>query len=81
MVVDTQCHWFSPTLLDAHIDIDVYPRVRRDGDGYAFEVAPGRYAPWGPSFTDLELQLEMFAGPPASMRSSPARHRSVTSTA
>ncbi len=61
MVVDTQCHWFSPTLLDAHIDIDVYPRVRRDGDGYAFEVAPGRYAPWGPSFTDLELQLEMFA--------------------
>lgn len=61
MVVDTQCHWFSPTLLDAHLDVDVYPRVRRDGDGYAFEVAPGRFAPWGPAFTDLELQLETFA--------------------
>src|SRR5262249_20151877 len=54
-------HWFSPTLLDAHLDIDEYPRCRRDGDGYAFEVAPGRFAPWGPAFTDLEFQLETFA--------------------
>jgi predicted TIM-barrel fold metal-dependent hydrolase len=61
MVIDTQCHWYSPTLLDAHLDIDEYPRVRREQEGYAFEVAPGRFAPWGPSFTDLEAQLEMFA--------------------
>jgi hypothetical protein len=33
------------------------PRRRR----YAFEVAPGRFVPWGPAFTDLEHQLEMFA--------------------
>lgn len=60
-VVDSQCHWFSPTLLEALVDVDVYPRCRRDGDGYAFEVAPGRFMPWGPRFTDLDTQLEMFA--------------------
>jgi len=60
MIVDTQCHWFSRTLLDALLDLDEYPRCRRDGDGYAFEVAPGRFVPWGPRFTDLESQLEMF---------------------
>ena len=61
MIVDSQCHWFSPTLLDALLDLDDYPRCRRDGDGYAFEVAPGRFVPWGARFTDLESQLEMFA--------------------
>jgi len=61
MIVDTQTHWFSPTLLDAHAELDEYPRVRRSQDGYAFEVAPGRWAPWGPAFTDLERQLEGFA--------------------
>ena len=49
MIVDSQCHWFSPTLLDALLDLDDYPRCRRDGDGYAFEVAPGRFVPWGPA--------------------------------
>jgi predicted TIM-barrel fold metal-dependent hydrolase len=61
MIVDSQCHWFSPTLLDALQDLDEYPRCRRDSDGYAFEVAPGRFVPWGPRFTDLETQLEMLA--------------------
>jgi predicted TIM-barrel fold metal-dependent hydrolase len=61
VIVDSQCHWFSPTLLDALLDLDEYPRCRRDGNGYAFEVAPGRFVPWGPAFTDLEHQLEMFA--------------------
>jgi aminocarboxymuconate-semialdehyde decarboxylase len=61
VIVDAQCHWFSPTLLDALLDLDDYPRCRRDGDGYAFEVAPGRFVPWGAAFTDLEHQLEMFA--------------------
>jgi predicted TIM-barrel fold metal-dependent hydrolase len=61
VIIDSQCHWFSPTLLDALLDLDEYPRCRRDGDGYAFEVAPGRFVPWGPTFTDLEHQLEMFA--------------------
>lgn len=61
MVFDSQCHWFSRTLLDALLDLDTYPRCRRGGDGYAFEVAPGRFVPWGPAFTNLESQLEMFA--------------------
>src|SRR5436305_7157631 len=61
MIVDSQCHSFSRTLLDALVDVDDYPRCRRDGDGYAFEVAPSRFVPWGPAFTDLESQLEMFA--------------------
>jgi hypothetical protein len=61
MIVDSQCHWFSPTLLGALVDLDDYPRCRRDEDGYAFEVAPGRFVPWGPRFTDLDFQLELFA--------------------
>ena len=61
MVIDTQTHWFSPVLLDAHLGCEDYPRVRKDADGYAFEVAPGRFVPWGPSFTNLDHQLELFA--------------------
>jgi predicted TIM-barrel fold metal-dependent hydrolase len=61
VIVDSQCHWFSPTLLDALRDLDDYPRCRRDDQGYAFEVAPSRFVPWGPAFTDLGYQLEMFA--------------------
>jgi predicted TIM-barrel fold metal-dependent hydrolase len=61
VIVDSQCHWFSPTLLDALLDLDEYPRCRRDDHGFAFEVAPGRFVPWGPRFIDLDFQLEMFA--------------------
>lgn len=57
-VIDTQTHWFSPTLLDAYTDATAYPRCTRQGDDYRYELAPGRWFPLGRAFTDAELQLE-----------------------
>jgi aminocarboxymuconate-semialdehyde decarboxylase len=57
-VIDSQCHWFSRTMWEAYTERDAYPRCRRDGDGYAYELAPGRWFPIAPHFYELELQLE-----------------------
>lgn len=59
-VIDSQTHWYSRTLWDAYLELDDYPRCRRDGDGYAFELAPDRWFGIQPRFHDLELQLETF---------------------
>lgn len=59
-VIDTQTHWYSRTLWDAYLELDQYPRCRRDGDAYAFELAPDRWFPIPPPFFELELQLETF---------------------
>jgi len=59
-VIDTQTHWYSRTLWDAYLELDEYPRCRRDGDAYAFELAPDRWFPIRPPFFELELQLETF---------------------
>ena len=58
MIVDTQTHWFSPTLLDAYTEAEEYPRCRRQGDDWLFELAPDRWFPLGRAFTDVEHQLE-----------------------
>ncbi len=60
-IVDTQSHWFSRTLLDSYLAFDRYPRCRRNGDDYQFEVAPDRWMPVGPSFYDLDHQLREYA--------------------
>ena len=60
--IDTQSHWFSRTLLDSYLEFDRYPRCRRDGDDYRFEVAPDRWMPIGPAFYDLDHQLEACTG-------------------
>src|ERR1700754_1533343 len=57
-VVDTQTHWFSPTLLAAYAEAGEYPRCRREGDAWLFELAPDRWFPLGRAFTDAEHQLE-----------------------
>jgi aminocarboxymuconate-semialdehyde decarboxylase len=59
-VIDTQSHWFPRALLDSYLDFEDYPRCRRAGDGYAFETAPGRWMPIGPSFYDLDHQLAAY---------------------
>jgi aminocarboxymuconate-semialdehyde decarboxylase len=61
MVIDTQTHWYSRTLWDAYLELDAYPRCRRDGDDYAFELAPDRWFPIKALFFELEVQLETFA--------------------
>jgi len=57
-VIDSQCHWFSRTMWEAYTERETYPRCRRDGDGYAYELAPDRWFPIAPHFYELELQLE-----------------------
>lgn len=59
-VVDTQTHWYPRLLWEAYAENDAYPRCRRDGDGYAFELAPERWFPIRPHFYELDLQLEVF---------------------
>jgi aminocarboxymuconate-semialdehyde decarboxylase len=59
-VVDTQTHWYPRTLWDAYLELEEYPRCRRDGDGYAFELAPERWFPIRPHFYELGLQMETF---------------------
>ena len=60
-VIDSQTHWYSRTLWDAYLDLDRYPRCRRNGDGYAFELAPGQWFPIAPVFYELEQQLGIYA--------------------
>jgi aminocarboxymuconate-semialdehyde decarboxylase len=59
-VFDSQAHWYSPTLWEAYLDLEEYPRCRRDGDGFAYELAPDRWFPIARPFYDLELQMETF---------------------
>jgi aminocarboxymuconate-semialdehyde decarboxylase len=57
-VIDSQTHWYPRLLWEAYLDLEDYPRCRRDGDGFGFELAPDRWFPIRPSFYDLETQME-----------------------
>jgi aminocarboxymuconate-semialdehyde decarboxylase len=59
-IIDTQTHWYPRLLWEAYLDQEEYPRCRRNGDGYAYELAPDRWFPIEPHFYELELQLEAF---------------------
>jgi aminocarboxymuconate-semialdehyde decarboxylase len=59
-IIDSQTHWYSRTLWEAYLDLEEYPRCKRDGDGFAYELAPGRWFPIAPIFYDLDLQMETF---------------------
>src|SRR5205823_63762 len=59
-VIDSQTHWYPRFLWEAYTELSDYPRCRRDGDGYAFELAPDRWFPIRPHFYELDLQLETF---------------------
>lgn len=58
-VVDSQWHWYPRLLWEAYVGNEEYPRCRRDGDGYAFELAPDRWFPIPKIFLDLEEQFEV----------------------
>jgi hypothetical protein len=59
-VVDSQTHWYPRLLWDAYTERTEYPRCRREGDGYLFELAPDKWFPIRPHFYELEQQLEAF---------------------
>jgi aminocarboxymuconate-semialdehyde decarboxylase len=60
-VIDTQTHWYSRTLWDAYLDIEEYPRCRKEGEGYFYELAPEKWFPIQPHFIELGVQMESFA--------------------
>ncbi len=59
-LIDSQTHWYPRVLWEAYAEVDTYPRCRRDGDGYAFELVPDRWFPIRPHFFELGLQMEVF---------------------
>ena len=59
-VVDSQTHWYPRLLWDAYTERTEYPRCRREGDGYVFELAPDQWFPIRPHFYELEQQLEVY---------------------
>jgi predicted TIM-barrel fold metal-dependent hydrolase len=61
MIIDTQSHWYSPTLLEAYLDRDTFPRTRRQNGSFAIERSAGFWFELPRSFVDLEAGLEAMA--------------------
>jgi len=59
-VIDTQAHWYSPTLWEAYLDLGEYPRTRKDDGAYFYELAPDQWFPIQPRFLELDVQFETF---------------------
>lgn len=59
-VIDTQTHWYSRTLWDAYLELEDYPRCRKDGGAYLYELAPDRWFPIQDQFIELEAQIETY---------------------
>ncbi len=57
-VVDCQAHWYPPAFFELCLKRTQYPRCKRDGDGYQFELAPDQFVPFSGSRIDLEELLE-----------------------
>src|SRR5262249_57298152 len=54
----TQSHWYSPTLLEAYLDRETFPRTRRQNGAYAIERGAGFWFELPRGFVDLEAGLE-----------------------
>jgi len=61
VIIDTQSHWYSPTLLEAYLDRETFPRARRQNGSYAIERGAGFWFELPRSFVDLEAGLEAMA--------------------
>jgi aminocarboxymuconate-semialdehyde decarboxylase len=59
-VIDSQTHWYPRVLWEAYESFDSYPRCKRDGDSYAFELAPDRWFPIRSHFIELGEQMETY---------------------
>lgn len=55
--VDCQYHWYPPAYFEAQLRRDDYPRARRAGDGFIYELTPDAGIPIGLAHTDLERGL------------------------
>jgi aminocarboxymuconate-semialdehyde decarboxylase len=59
-VIDCQFHWHPPSFFE-HQDRSDYPRARREGDGYLYEVSQHETWNFTRAFVDLEFELDQVA--------------------
>ncbi|MGI9556377.1 MAG: amidohydrolase family protein [Solirubrobacterales bacterium] len=61
--IDCQLHWYPEKFLEWCLDRTSFPRCRRSGDGYAYELAPDVFLEFEGAMIDLEQLFErMSAG-------------------
>lgn len=61
-VVDCQAHWYPLDFFELCSERTSFPRCKRDGDGYLFELAPDAFIPFSGPTIDLEQLLELMSG-------------------
>jgi aminocarboxymuconate-semialdehyde decarboxylase len=61
-VYDCQAHWYPPGFFELCLERTTFPRCRRDGDGYRFELGPETFVPFSGPMIDLDQLLELMAG-------------------
>jgi aminocarboxymuconate-semialdehyde decarboxylase len=61
-VYDCQAHWYPPVFFELCLERTSFPRCRRDGDGYLFELGPDTFVPFSGPMTDLDQLLELMGG-------------------
>jgi aminocarboxymuconate-semialdehyde decarboxylase len=61
-VYDCQAHWYPPGFFELCLERTSFPRCRRDGDGYRFELGPETFVPFSGPMIDLDQLLELMAG-------------------
>ena len=60
--IDCQCHWYPRGFLESCLERTSFPRCERQGDGFSFELAPGKFLPLSAEMVELELLFERMNG-------------------
>jgi aminocarboxymuconate-semialdehyde decarboxylase len=58
-VYDCQAHWYPPGFFEFCLRRSDFPRCRRDGDGYLFELGPDSFVPFSGAMIDLDQLFEL----------------------
>src|SRR5215207_11609311 len=53
IVYDCQAHWYPPGFFELCLGRTTFPRCRRGGDGYLFELGPESFVPFSGPMIDL----------------------------
>ena len=60
--IDCQIHWYPPPFLEWCLERKSFPRCRRDGDGFKYELAPEIFFDFQGPMIDLEALFERMSG-------------------
>lgn len=61
-VVDCQAHWYPPGFFELCEKRTAFPRCKRDGDGYLYELGPESFVPFSGATIDSEQLLAQMEG-------------------